>query len=101
MILSNKGITKALIRIPAGWSVPLLFTNPEDRFSHVKAHFQYKFILWIKISVDPDQLASSEGLIMKLHYKNGWKSEVDLAFTIFKKTLQEHDTYKVDYGKLL
>ena len=30
MILSTKGITKALIRLRvyAGWSVPLLFTNP-------------------------------------------------------------------------
>ena len=37
MILSNKGITVALIRLQecAGWSVPLLFANPEDKFSRV------------------------------------------------------------------
>ena len=41
MILSIKRITKALIRLHgcAGWSVHLLFANPEDRSSHVKAHF--------------------------------------------------------------
>ena len=40
MILSNKRIIKALIRlrVPAGWSGPLLFRNPEDRFSRVNAH---------------------------------------------------------------
>ena len=46
MILSKKRITKALIRLRgwAGWSVPVLFANPEDRFSHVEAHFLS--ILW-------------------------------------------------------
>ena len=36
-MLSNKRITKTLIRLHrcAGWSPPLLFVNPEDRFSHV------------------------------------------------------------------
>ena len=40
MILYNKRITKALIRLHAcaGCSVPLLFINPEDRFSRVVAH---------------------------------------------------------------
>ena len=33
MILSNKGITKALIRLRrcAGWSAPVLFSNPRRR----------------------------------------------------------------------
>ena len=40
MILSNKRIMKALIkqRVCPGWSAPLLFTNPEDRFSRAEAH---------------------------------------------------------------
>ena len=40
MILSNTRITKALIRLRgcAGLSVPLLFANFEDRFSHIEAH---------------------------------------------------------------
>ena len=40
IILSNQRITKVLIRLRgcAGWSAPLLFANPEDRFSRVKAH---------------------------------------------------------------
>ena len=40
MLLSNKRITKMLIRLSgcAGWSVPLLFANPEDRFSCEEAH---------------------------------------------------------------
>ena len=40
MILSDKGITKVLIRLPecAGWSVSLLFANPKDRFSCVGAY---------------------------------------------------------------
>ena len=41
MILSKKQITKALISllgytsIPTDWSAPLLFMNPEDRFSRI------------------------------------------------------------------
>ena len=40
MVLSKKRITKALIRLHgcAGWSAPVLFANPEDRFSRVAAH---------------------------------------------------------------
>ena len=40
MILSNTQITKALIRLCgyAGKSAPLLFANPEDRFSQVEAY---------------------------------------------------------------
>ena len=40
MILYKKRITKALIRLreSAGWSAPLLSTNPKDRFSCGKAH---------------------------------------------------------------
>ena len=37
MILSNKRITKVLIRM-AGLAVPLLFANTEDRFSRVEVH---------------------------------------------------------------
>ena len=38
LIISNKRITKALIRLRgcAGWSAPLLLANPEDRFSRVE-----------------------------------------------------------------
>ena len=40
MILSKMQITKALISLHgcAGWSRPLLFTNPEETFSHTEAH---------------------------------------------------------------
>ena len=40
MIVSKRQITKALISLHGctGWSAPLLFANPEDRFSHVVAH---------------------------------------------------------------
>ena len=39
ILLSKKRITKALIRLRgcAGWSAPVLFANPEDRFSHAEA----------------------------------------------------------------
>ena len=39
MILSKQGITKALISLRgcAGWSAPLLFSNPIDRFYRVEA----------------------------------------------------------------
>ena len=42
VILSNKRITKALIRLHgcAGWSAPLLFLNPRRRFSRVDAHIR-------------------------------------------------------------
>ena len=47
MILSNKRITKALIRLRvcAGWSAPVLFANPEDRFTHVEAQLCHGSIL--------------------------------------------------------
>ena len=40
MILSNKRIPKALISLRrcACWSAPLIFANPEDKFSRVGAH---------------------------------------------------------------
>ena len=43
MLCSKKRITKALISLGggAGWSVPLLLANPEDRSSHVEAHIPY------------------------------------------------------------
>ena len=39
MVLSNKRITKAQIRLRgcAGWSAPLLFANTEDKFSRADA----------------------------------------------------------------
>ena len=39
MILSNKRMTKVLIRLHecAGWSVSLLFANTEDGFSRTEA----------------------------------------------------------------
>ena len=45
-ILSNKRITKALIRLRGceGWPAPWLFANPEDRYSHVEAHIIRKNI---------------------------------------------------------
>ena len=41
MVLFKKRITKALIRLRgcAGWSAPVLFATPEDRFSRDEAHF--------------------------------------------------------------
>ena len=40
MILFKKRITKVLISLCkcAGWSAPVLFETPEDRFSRVEAH---------------------------------------------------------------
>ena len=42
MILSKKGITKALVSLRrcSGWSGCLLFANSEDRFSRVEAHIR-------------------------------------------------------------
>ena len=47
MILSNKLIKKELIRLHgyAGWSMPVLFVNPEDTFSGVEAHIRYNSFL--------------------------------------------------------
>ena len=44
MILYNKQITKALIRLQgcAGKSAPLLFASPKDQFSRVEAHMILK-----------------------------------------------------------
>ena len=40
MILSKTRITRALIRLRGctGWSAPVLFASPEDRYPHVEAH---------------------------------------------------------------
>ena len=40
MVLFKKRITEALIRQRgcAGWSAPVLFTTPQDRFSRIEAH---------------------------------------------------------------
>ena len=40
MVLSKTQITKVLIRLRgcAGWSAPVLFANPQNRFSRVEAH---------------------------------------------------------------
>ena len=47
MILSRKRITKALIRLRgcAGWSAPLLFAQPDDRFSRLEA----QIITWCRL----------------------------------------------------
>ena len=46
MVLSNKRIIKALIRLRGctGWSAPLLFANPEDRFSSSRPIFDYPLL---------------------------------------------------------
>ena len=83
MILSNKPITKVLIRLHrcAGWSAPLLSANPEDRFSHVEAHIKMSIShvkAQIKMSSSPYnrcQLLSNFKhciLIVKNH-NYGWK----------------------------
>ena len=45
MILSDKQITKALIRLRgcAGFSAPLLFANPRRQFSRAEAHISSDF----------------------------------------------------------
>ena len=50
MVLSKKRITKALIRLHgcAGWSAPVLFANPEDRFSRGEAQITVVFLLLSK-----------------------------------------------------
>ena len=42
MIISNKRITKVLIRLHlcTGWAAPLLFANLEDRFARNEAHMK-------------------------------------------------------------
>ena len=47
LILSIKRITQALIRLRrcAGWSAPVLFENPEDRFSNDEAQISLAIYL--------------------------------------------------------
>ena len=47
MILSEKRTTKALISLRGctGWSTPLLFVNPKDRFFQVEAHIIYSMAM--------------------------------------------------------
>ena len=106
MILSNKQITEALIRLHecAGWSASLLFANSEDRFSWVEDHLcKYSYFvqggekpygsLSFRIfhlitfknnsfkqsgnSVDPDQRASQKPADLDLHcFQNGITSDL-------------------------
>ena len=47
MVLLKKRITKVLIRLGgcAGWSAPLLFTNPKDRFSRDEAQLSSVYLM--------------------------------------------------------
>ena len=51
MIIFDKQITKALTRLRGCtvWSAPLLFANPEDRFSRLEAQL-YPIILTYELS---------------------------------------------------
>ena len=85
MILSNKRIKKALIRlhICGVWSAPLLFPNPQRQVFLrcpskllitnlvVQLHYQYGFTMWIKTRVGP----KSAGFI---------RSKLVWIYTIFK-----------------
>ena len=74
MILLNKRITKALIRLHgcAGWSAPFLFANTKDRFSHVEAHLNLcvlltpESILW-QNSPDLDEMLHDAAFHQDLH----------------------------------
>ena len=52
--------SKALISLHgcAGWSTPLLFANPEERFSLVKAHIIYVLIINMINLMDEKQFRS-------------------------------------------
>ena len=65
MILSNKWMTKALIRLSrcAGWYALLLFANPEVRFSPIQGHnmqFKKDIKSWSARAKLPRQLAGKE-----------------------------------------
>ena len=57
MVLFKKRITKALIRLRgcAGWTAPVLFANPEDRFSRVEAQ-----LLSCDYFQDPDEMVYND-----------------------------------------
>ena len=60
-ILSKKGITMAMtsLRRCEGWSTPLLFAHPEDRFSRVEGHIII-MVLFILTQVTLYTLKSSD-----------------------------------------
>ena len=53
MMVSNTRITKALIRLCGCtvWSAPVLFANPEDRFSHVEAQMICLNYMWMSSDI--------------------------------------------------
>ena len=67
MILSKKGITKALISLQGctGWSAPLLFANHEDRFSHIEAHKQTCKLRLLKFVV----ILINNNKLREMHFK--------------------------------
>ena len=89
MILSNKGITKALIRLRrcVGWFVSVLFANPRRQFSRVEAQLgtyspplclksikfkQYlfrKYKAWFNKTIIYRQITGSENKLQCLYEK--------------------------------
>ena len=76
MTLSNKRITKTLIRLRGceGWSAPLLFANTEDRFSSIQAHIIMKtackkiiFFFDIVVGTQKNRLNETVLLILPKH----------------------------------
>ena len=98
MILYKKRITKALISLPGctGWSGPLLFANPEDRFSHVEAHIMLdlnSLILYIQVHFGENMLVYKEShaifdRIQSKLYGTQWKlvwMQLRTSFCFLKK----------------
>ena len=73
MILSNKGIKKALIRLRGctGWSAPLFFANIEDRFSGFEAH------IMVKLTCEHGMHYSWAYIIMAVHEIDSTVLEAD------------------------
>ena len=70
-ILFIKRITKGLIRLRecAGWSAPVLFIIPEDRYSHVEAHIVAHIFLSPNSTEEFKEIYSFVKLSLQRDYK--------------------------------
>ena len=96
MILLVKRITKALIsqRGSAGWSAPLLFANPQDRFSRVDAHISYSS----KVGY-PSYEQAYDVIYLDCMYLRLCKhcfTEIILVFFLFRSIPVQNSTFETD-----
>ena len=107
MIISKKGITKALIRLRgcAGWSAPVLFANPRGQVFTCRGQNVLKSLKIVIVkanSADPDEMPHSGALQLGLHSSLSKDSSRAFQHTVqrvrpFTKKYKEYTIFACSY----